>query len=54
MRIASLPQIHVVPMHCELRNLTQCLYYATAKANSVTALVGIMYYQVLHVPNRAH
>lgn len=43
-----------MPTHRELRNLTQCLYYATAKANSVTAFVGIMYYWVLYVLTRAH
>lgn len=54
MKIASFPQIHEMPTHRELRNLTQCLYYATAKANSVTAFVGIMYYPALHVLTRAH
>lgn len=42
MRIAALPQIHEMPTRCEPRNLTQCLCYATAKANSVPALAGIM------------
>lgn len=42
MRIAALPQSHEMPTRREPRNLTQCLCYVTAKANSVTAPAGTM------------
>lgn len=37
MRTAALPRVYEMPTHCKLRNLSQCLHYATAKANRVRA-----------------